>query len=747
METRAVGSGSRDMQNRARLEFYVSEFIRDAAGAGPLPPGPGARPSPCEARCAGSAEPLAPKCGEVVPAVVERIALPTVTPVNVMDLSQRAHALLSQNLLLPEPAWSIAVGRVAEGDIPAYQDRALSHGRSRARLLARLVEAGLLRPVARRRLSPEVPFFCVAKAGNQVAGPQRLVCDLRQLNSLFQRPPRINLGSVEALACLDLSRIDPKRASLSAAGGDIQVWFYSILLPEEMWDLFTVPETARSLAASCRRHGLSVPLALDEAGDFHLGFCVPLMGWSFAPLVAQLALEDLLFAAVPAQLSAETRVAHEGPVPRLDQPGDVVHYEYLDDYGILALDSLSAALAVSPVPGAARLAKQIRQYLTERGLIVHKEQDGLPLESLGIRIDRVRRAPQASGGKRGVEYFLAPKLSRASRLYAESAGIIASGITTPRTLATLLGIWSWSSLCFRPFLSIFNACYKFLSVHFDVNPDADMELWPSVLDELSTAAALLPLLRVSLSAEWHGEVSCVDAGPDLGAVVTAPFPTSLVAEAGARGLRSGWSTHRAGDDMAGDPAEALTESRGLPPEPIDDALLAHAERSWRVAYVQTWESVEHNNVGEMRVLVGALRRAARSASGKRVLLLTDSLVAMGALLKGRSSSWPLLRLCRVALATCLGSGLRFAIRYVPTWINPADAPSRGIRLAGVAPETVLKALAKFRRLHAAGRTDPPPASLVRAGQEAGLDVADLVEFAAAGALAIQHSPAGPPTAL
>ena len=44
------------------------------------------------------------------------------------------------------------------------------------------------------------------------------------------RPPKIELASVEAFACLDLSKVGPNE--LDAYGGDIQVWFYSILLPE-----------------------------------------------------------------------------------------------------------------------------------------------------------------------------------------------------------------------------------------------------------------------------------------------------------------------------------------------------------------------------------------------------------------------------------------------------------------------------------------------------------------------------------
>ena len=50
--------------------------------------------------------------------------------------------------------------------------------------------------------------------------------------------------------------------------------------------------------------------------------------------------------------------------------------------------------------------------------------------------------------------------------------------------------------------------------------------------------------------------------------------------------------------------------------------------------------------------VGQLKRVARDRRlwRRRLLLFTDSLVSLGALTKGRSSGWPLLRLCREAAA-------------------------------------------------------------------------------------------------
>ena len=61
---------------------------------------------------------------------------------------------------------------------------------------------------------------------------------------------------------------------------------------------------------------------------------------------------------------------------------------------------------------------------------------------------------------------------------------------------------------------------------------------------------------------------------------------------------------------------------------------------------------------------------------------------MGVISKGRSSSPPLLRLARQAAAISLVSGIfPTMVRYIPSEVNPADGPSRGLAV-GAAPETL-----------------------------------------------------------
>ena len=67
--------------------------------------------------------------------------------------------------------------------------------------------------------------------------------------------------------------------------------------------------------------------------------------------------------------------------------------------------------------------------------------------------------------------------------------------------------------------------------------------------------------------------------------------------------------------------------------------------------------------------------------------MVDSMVALGCLSKGRSSSPALLRLARIVAAHSALFGLRLLFRYVASELNVADGPSRGKHI-GAALETI-----------------------------------------------------------
>ena len=93
----------------------------------------------------------------------------------------------------------------------------------------------------------------------------------------------------------------------------------------------------------------------------------------------------------------------------------------------------------------------------------------------------------------------------------------------------------------------------------------------------------------------------------------------------------------------------------------------------------------------------AVQRLIRCQKGRhcRMLVITDSSVALGCFRKGRSSNKGLLYYSRRLAGLSLGYNIRLALRYVRSERNLADGPSRGAAFPCVAADTLRKAAHKF----------------------------------------------------
>ncbi len=139
-------------------------------------------------------------------------------------------------------------------------------------------------------------------------------------------------------------------------------------------------------------------------------------------------------------------------------------------------------------------------------------------------------------------------------------------------------------------------------------------------------------------------------------------------------LRAGGDAHQIFEGLtwrAGGPAQVVPAFRQCL-----EALVRGC--AWGVEISAHWRRPEHINVLEMRAVHAAVRwaLACAGASQTRLVLLTDSSAVLGALLKGRSSSRALLARARALSGLLLASGARLVPRWVPSALNPADAPSR-----------------------------------------------------------------------
>ena len=128
--------------------------------------------------------------------------------------------------------------------------------------------------------------------------------------------------------------------------------------------------------------------------------------------------------------------------------------------------------------------------------------------------------------------------------------------------------------------------------------------------------------------------------------------------------------------------------KGFPDDVTDvfgQGLSDHRDQIGRLLARAPWKTVlffqfrchSHINVKELRALIRLVARLASAGCRDcRVIIGLDSTVALGAAAKGRSSSVALNRHLRRLAATCLTHGLRLLLCWLPSKLNPSDAPSR-----------------------------------------------------------------------
>ena len=176
-------------------------------------------------------------------------------------------------------------------EVASYAVPKLRHGSPLLTKLAlELWRRGLVQGV-KRKGGVGFELFAVSKGAEE----QRLTCDLRRPNRMFRCPPRVRIGSPRAFAALDLSDSALEGDDVCAVWGDVQCFFYRLRTPRDMaeWLWLEGLDFAAFVAAAVAE---GADAALFEGCD-GLGCTVLPMGFAWAPLLAELALEHNLHAA------------------------------------------------------------------------------------------------------------------------------------------------------------------------------------------------------------------------------------------------------------------------------------------------------------------------------------------------------------------------------------------------------------------------------------------------------------------
>ncbi|CAE7526448.1 unnamed protein product, partial [Symbiodinium pilosum] len=162
-----------------------------------------------------------------------------------------------------------------------------------------------------------------------------------------------------------------------------------------------------------------------------------------------------------------------------------------------------------------------------------------------------------------------------------------------------------------------------------------------------------------------------DATPSSGGAVAAEVPTPLAAELWRQAEITG---------------EAVRIDRGVDAdwdalEPKQPSVFASSVAEclpWRVTSSYSFKQTSHVNLQELRALRREVIRLAAHGKlrGTILIALNDSRVVVGAVAKGRSSSFKLNGLLRGMLPHLVLGQISLAVLWIETAANPADHPSR-----------------------------------------------------------------------
>ena len=449
-------------------------------------------------------------------------------------------------------------------------------------------------------------------------GKIRLIIDARHANRIFAEPPHVELPTPTLLGNMEA----PPDRKLYVAKCDLSDFFYRFRIPLWMQQFFGLPSLTAAELGLQHVHGASAVL-------WPMFTCVA-MGWSHSVYLTQTAHEHILDTST--RLKRRDRITATSDL-RIDR---LRHLIYIDDLNIFGTvrDEVKAALVEYIA------VTDARDLPAKPSKIQWPSCEGV--ECIGIDVD-------------GTKHTAGVRFEKLHALCAATQRLLLDRRVSGLELAGLVGRWTWAMLVNRPALAAFCAVYRFIEF---AGPNTFC-LWPSAVRELVMAINLAPLLHVSVAAAWFDRVLACDAsllGQGVCAARVHPSFVQLAAQ-------------HAGIDRR---REVHVEAA------IDAPLIT---TPWTTIVSAPWRAPEHINSLELRSANTALRWVLSSpiAIRRRLLLLSDSQVAVGALSKGRSSSFIILCRLRSMSALLLASGIRLFTRWIPSHINPADGPSRSCR--------------------------------------------------------------------
>ncbi len=255
------------------------------------------------------------------------------------------------------------------------------------------------------------------------------------------------------------------------------------------------------------------------------------------------------------------------------------------------------------------------------------------------------------------------------------------GVVSISLLESLAGSWISIFVLRRRMMCTMEVVFK--ALHCGAGPGDVLRLSKELKSELlsfvllgmvcvsNLRARTLPLLKATDSSSWGmaavETVLPVNVARELGRFCLTKSVWSKMLPPGKAWLRT---------KQMLDYREELPDGEHFDTHPLWEtvARCCSYKELWRLPHRRE----VHINVSELEACLREEARVGLNLQSVRCSFALDSQVALGALVKGRSSSGPLNSLLRRSLAVFVGSDLYPTYGFYPTAINPADGPTRGV---------------------------------------------------------------------
>jgi len=586
----------------------------------------------------------------VVPLVAARISLPqNLNIVPLLDVLPPAVAAQYTEAASPALLRSSTVVLTMNFLKPLRRPRVAGSRAEYVRLVARMHQIGILGFTAAPKAVNGV--FAVGKD----VETDRIIVDAQPANRRFVDSPHVALPGPSHLVQLCVPRAPLARGCrrwrrMYVGKTDLSNFYHHLGVPEWMQPYLALPPLSPAELAAC---------GLPPGAAYPMCLTMP-MGFSHAVFLAQSAHEHVVYSSGALQRE-HSLLCLASPVVSEDC---ALHGIVIDDFFLFSLSLELANRTVERVLAAYRAAG----FVVKQSKVVMPTS--APVKVIGFDID----GEQAT--------IRLPAQSQLS-LVRSTLAVLRVGTVTGALLSHLVGRWTWVMMLRRSTLSVLQHAYRYCRVA----QHRRFTLWPSVRRELCMLLSLLPLLEAHLDAPFFHRAIASDASELAGGVVATTLTPQLATDLwplcsnrhhAVRQAQSNALRVRSEDSAAHLLAIELLGLSASDAAGFDAFYTTVEAAPWRTIVSTPWLGEEHINVLELRAALLAVHWVLShpSSLSSRVFLLLDSTVAFFSLWKGRSSSPGLLLVLRKISALLLAGGLSLLPGWVPSAVNPADAPSR-----------------------------------------------------------------------